>query len=369
MRLLLIIVILAHGLIHLMGFAKAFKYAELKELTQGISRPVGALWLLSALAFVCAGVLLILHRDAWWWVAAPALVVSQALILASWRDAKLGTIANLIILVPVVAAALEARPTSYRNQYRAAAREGLARGREAPLVSEADLAPLPAPVQRYLRYVGAVGRPRVQSYRAVFAGEFRSGPQKRWMPMRAEQVNSFDPPLRLFLMKAALFGLPMEGLHVYRGRDATMRIKAASFFQVVDARGPEMFQGETVTVFNDLCVMAPAGLIDTARIRWAAAGPLEARATFTNEGVSIGARLSFNQAGQLIDFVSSDRLMSTDGKVYASHPWSTPVRDYRDFGGRMLPTHADVLWHLPEGEFCYGRFDLVEVEYNPGRTR
>ena len=104
---------------------------------------------------------------------APAVVCSQAVILLSWKDARLGTLANVVILVPVVAAALEARPTSYANRYRSAARQAVARNTERPLVTESDLAPLPLPVQQYLRYVGAVGRPRVRSFQAVFGGEFR----------------------------------------------------------------------------------------------------------------------------------------------------------------------------------------------------
>ena len=35
----------------------------------------------------------------------------------------------------------------------------------------------------------------------------------------------------------------------------------ASLFGVVDARGTEMNQGETVTFFNDVCVLAPGTLV------------------------------------------------------------------------------------------------------------
>ena len=38
-------VTLTHGLIHLMGFAKAFNYAEISQLTQPISKNTGWLWL------------------------------------------------------------------------------------------------------------------------------------------------------------------------------------------------------------------------------------------------------------------------------------------------------------------------------------
>jgi hypothetical protein len=165
-------------------------------------------------------------------------------------------------------------------------------------------------------------------------------------------------------MRASMLGLPMEGLHLYRGPSATMRIKAASFFQVVDAWGPQMNRGETVTLFNDLCVLAPACLIDRERIQWEVTGPLQARARFTNQGITIGALLTFNPAGQLINFVSHDRFLSVDGRTFTSHPWSTPIRDYGRHAGRLLPAAADLVWHTPEGELCYGQFKLVEIAYN-----
>jgi len=364
MRFLLLVLILTHGAIHLMGFAKAFDFGDLRQLTQPISRPVGLLWLLCSLGLITSGIVLIIKPDIWLWVAAPAVLLSQALIFSSWRDAKFGTLANVILLVPLAAAVLEARPESFRNQYRAAVREGLARSVDMPLVTEADLQPLPAPVQQYLRYTGALGKPRVQNFRALFAGRFRNGFKSRWAPFRAEQYDFFDQPTRFFWMRSSLFGLPAQGLHVFRDSIATMRIKVASLFRVVDAQGPQMNQGETVTLFNDLCLMAPACLIDTQRIHWSSAGPLDARARFTHGGVTISALLSFNQAGELTNFVSNDRFMSDDGQRYTSYPWSTPVRDYREIDGRRLPSYGEAIWLTPEGQFSYGEFHLLEIEYN-----
>ena len=121
---------------------------------------------------------------------------------------------------------------------------------------------------------------------------------------------------------------------------------------------------ETVTLFNDMCLLAPAALIDSERIAWQDAGPLATRASFTHQGHTISATLTFNESGELVDFVSGDRLMSADGTTYQSCPWSTPVRSYRELDGRRVPAHAETIWHLPEGPFTYGRFDLVEISYN-----
>jgi hypothetical protein len=364
MRFLLFLVIVLHGLIHLMGFAKAFQLAEISQLTEQPSRTAGLLWLLCALTLTVAGGLVLFRQVSWWWVGLPAVILSQTLIFLSWGDAKFGTVANLVILLPLTAAALEVLPGSYSNRYQAAVREGLARYTEMPLVTESDLSHLPTPVQKYLRITGAVGKPRIHNFRAVFTGNLRNGLESPWMVFRSEQYNFFDQPTRLFLLKAAMYGLPVEGLHLFRCDSATMQIKLASLLQVVDAKGPEMNQSETVTLFDDMCLLAPAALIDRERIQWEVDGSLAARARFTYMGNTISARLSFNQAGELTDFVSDDRFLSADGKTFKSYPWSTPVRSYREFSGRKVAGYGEVVWHTPEGEFTYGKFNLAEIEYN-----
>jgi hypothetical protein len=60
MTLVFAIVLVVHGLIHAIGFAKAFGLADLPELTQPISPLLGALWLLTALLFFVAAAALFL---------------------------------------------------------------------------------------------------------------------------------------------------------------------------------------------------------------------------------------------------------------------------------------------------------------------
>lgn len=54
MHLLLFIVVMIHGLIHLLGFVKAFNLAPVGQLTQNISKTGGTLWLVRGGA-VCGG--------------------------------------------------------------------------------------------------------------------------------------------------------------------------------------------------------------------------------------------------------------------------------------------------------------------------
>ncbi|HLB10654.1 MAG TPA: DUF6544 family protein [Gemmatimonadaceae bacterium] len=258
---------------------------------------------------------------------------------------------------------------SLRAEYDREVAQGLSRVVATPPLLEADLARLPAVVQRYLRLSGAVGQSRVQNFRARFHGEIRSGPDARWMSFTGEQYNFYDETSRLFLMNASMFGIPFQAFHRFVGPSATMRVKVASVVTIVDAKGPEMDEAETVTLFNDLCVFAPGALIDP-RIQWQAIDPENVGASFTNLSHTIRAVLSFNDRGELTNFVADGRgTTSADGKSFTKMRWSTPLREYREFGSRRLMSRGEGIWHAPVGDYSYLRFDLDAIDYNVAAPR
>jgi len=102
-----------------------------------------------------------------------------------------------------------------------------------------------------------------------------------------------------------------------------------------------MDRSETVTLFNDLSVLAPAVL-------------------------------TFNDDGELVDFVSDDRLRATaDGRRFIEQRWSTPLGEYRTVGDRRVATYGEGRWHAtePEGVFSYLEFHVDEITYNIGSTQ
>lgn len=294
------------------------------------------------------------------WVA---VLASQVMVASAWHDAWAGTVANALLLLVVTHGWLTEGPWSHRARFDREVTAGLMRAAVLPLVTEADLAPLPAPVQRYLRRTGAVGQPRVWNYRVRFRGRIRSGPDARWMPFEADQVSFADQPTRLFLMRARMFGVPVEAFHRYGDGHATMQVTLAGAVRVEDASGPEMDRAETVTHFNDMCLMAPATLIDP-RIVWEPVDDTTVRARFSHAGQTIAATLYFDNAGQLVNFVSDDRARTEEDGVFRPRRFSTPVRDYRQFGPARIMSFGEARWRLPDREFTYGEFHLVEVAYN-----
>ena len=117
LTIMIAVVLIVHGLIHLMGTAVYLSCAQLKGLSykttllngrwnlgeKGI-RIFGALWILPAIGFVAAVLALLSDWD-WWKPALVGVTVfSLALTALDWRKAFMGVIVDIAILglVPLV---------------------------------------------------------------------------------------------------------------------------------------------------------------------------------------------------------------------------------------------------------------------------
>lgn len=109
MKYLFAAVLLLHGCIHLIGFAKAYGYANITQITKEVSKLAGLGWFVAALLFVIAAVLFVSKNELWPIVAIIAVAFSQVLIVKVWKDARFGTIANLIVLVVAILAVVQER--------------------------------------------------------------------------------------------------------------------------------------------------------------------------------------------------------------------------------------------------------------------
>jgi hypothetical protein len=350
--------ILIHGIIHIIGFVKPFDYGNMGNYLKNIPKLIGLLWLLSALLFIIATILFFLNNNTWAIIAITAVIISQVLIAITWNEGKFGTIANaIIIFVAISSWSIHRFEMQFKNDVEKHLSQSVSTKND--ILTEADIISLPIPVQKYLQYTGVLNKPKVKNAKIIFEGQMREK-GKDFFNFTSVQYNFFDNPTRLFFMKAKMYGTAVTGYHCYQNATATMQVKLLGMFNVANVKGNEMNKAETVTVFNDMCLMAPATLIDT-RIKWTSIDSLTAMATFTNDKNKITATLYFNEIGQLINFISDDRYTVSDMKQYR---FSTPVKDYKLINGIKVPMYGETIWHYPDGVFVYGKFNLRSIEYN-----
>ncbi|MEZ5080914.1 MAG: DUF6544 family protein [Thermoleophilia bacterium] len=359
---------LLHGLLHLIGAARGFRWLDPPRLDLRIGTAEAAVWLAAAVLIVTTAVGMRAGGTWWWITGALGLAISQGLIIRAWADARAGTIANIILAVAVVYGLAAYGPWGFRTEYRDRVGASLTTLRSGPVLGLEDLRGLPAPIVRYVRRSGAVGKPRVSAFRAHFHGRIRASEGDAWMSYTGEQVNRYAPDgaSRLFFMDATRAGMPVDVLHTFVAGEARMRVKLASLLPMVDTSGPEMTRSETVTLFNDLMLLCPGAII-AAPIEWQTLTDTHVRGVFTNGVHTVSADLYFDDQGDLVDFRSEDRSRSLDDDSLVRQPWSTPIGDHRVFDGWRVASRGEGRWHAPdpEGEFTYLEFNLDGIEYDP----
>ncbi len=361
MKTVVITLLCVHGLIHLLGTAHAFRSGGIKQFRKPLSKTTGSFWLISSLLFLFAAILYISNHAYWWLAAGVAVLLSQFLILKSWRDAKAGSVLNVLLIISVV---IGAATWKFHSAFVADAKLQVQQTNQSDsLLTENVIRNLPLSVQKYIRYTGALNQPKVQSFKVQFTGRIRDYEKKEWMNFESVQYNFQEPATRLFFMNATMMHLPVASYHRFINGSAFMDIRLLSLLTVQYQSGREMNIAETVTFFNDMCVMAPATLIDP-RITWTEIDSLHTDATFSNNGITIKASLLFNEKGELINFISNDRYALV-GEQMQQLQWSTPMSNYKEVNGRKLANTAQAVYLYPSGEFAYGEFSLVNIVYNP----
>ena len=349
MKYLLLFILIVHAVIHLAGFIHSVGIDKLSSLHLPVSLNEGRISLVAALILLLSAVLLILDKQWWYWVWVSVLL-SQVFIVLLWKDAKPGTIVNVMLVLVSLAGYFTYR---FEEQFKRDAKALLEEYRNLPdqPIAESDLLRLPLPVQRYLRLSGAEESSKVNIFSIRLSGEMRQR-KKAGFSFTSLQYNSIRRPVRLFFMKGKMFGITVPGYHKYVDGKAVMDIRLFGLFKVVYFDGPVLDRTETVTWLNDICMMAPLALTDE-RFKWKPIDDTTANVQVTVGPNTVSAELYFNKEGMLENFISMDR---TEVNEMKQLPFSTPVTQWFNDGDVVRFKQGEGVWHYPEGAFSYGTF-------------
>jgi hypothetical protein len=247
---------------------------------------------------------------------------------------------------------------------REVAAAGLPAGPDSTdVVSAAEVAALPETVQRYLSFMGVIGAPRHWSFTARFKGRFRLRPGLGWMPAAAWQYNSAVGVARIFVMRIRFASVvPMTGVDSYlRGR-GRMLGKLLGVVTVADGRGSEFDIGELTTYLNDALLLAPSLLLRPGT-DWKQLDEVTFEVTLTDRGHRVSGRVTIDERGAPVDFVTTDRFADLPGGLRRAE-WHTPIRGWGEGDGQPRPESVGALWRLPEGDLSYIEGRIVDIAYD-----
>jgi hypothetical protein len=226
-------------------------------------------------------------------------------------------------------------------------------------ITEADLAELPAPVQRYLRYAGVVGKAPIRTARVSQSGGFRTAPDQSWMPFTAEENYTVEPPGFIWQARMSMASLPLLVVRDhYRQGEGRILAKIGGLFAVADERADE---ASLMRYFNELMWLPTAYLGEN--VTWEAVDDTHARGSFTDQGMTVTALFTFGEEGEIVNF-EADRLSSVTGEI---ERWETPIDEWVEFQGFRVPAHGQGVWKLDDGDFAYVDLRIDDATYSLGQ--
>jgi hypothetical protein len=185
-------ILLIHGLIHFIGFMKAFTSIGFDKQELEISKPIGFFWLIVSMLFTVAAIQYLTHKN-WFYLALLGVLVSQILIILVWKDAKFGTFVNIIILLVGLSAIGNHRFQKMVNEESSELLNHVSPN-TSKIISEKDLNQLPHIIKTWVKSSGVVGQNEIITLRLKQKGEMRTKPNSKWMPFSATQYFNVKNP-------------------------------------------------------------------------------------------------------------------------------------------------------------------------------
>jgi uncharacterized protein DUF6544 len=251
--------------------------------------------------------------------------------------------------------------TSFRRQVarQVEALYATSHGQRPTVVTAADLAGLPEPVQRWLHWAEVVGKERPITVRLKQVGRFRLAPDRGWLPFEAEEYFTTDPPGFLWPVRMRLAPLLcINGWDRFVGGTGEIQMRLLSLIPLASKRGGGLNQGALLRYLNEMMWFPAAAL--SPCIAWETVDARSARATITSEALSASATFFFGRDGRLVDMVA-ERFNDSTGRL---ETWSTPLRAYGEFEGVQVPVEGEGVWKYTAGDFPYIRLRVTELQYN-----
>ncbi len=361
MRIALTLLIGIHGIIHLLGFLKAFGISEFNAISQPISKQFGLIWLIAFILFIASVILFLNQYNYWWAIGFLAVFISQFLIIAYWKDAKFGTILNLVILVSTLIAY---STFSFKKKVNIETAQMLARSKtsQTRIVSEQMILDLPIIVQKWLLNSGMVGNEFIKSVFLEQDAQLLLKPeQKEWNNAKAVQYFTIEPPAFNWSVSLKINPLiNVVGRDKFESGKGEMTIKLLSLIPVINARNNEKVNQATLQRYLAEIVWFPSAAI-SPYINWETIDDNSAKATMNYNETKGSGVFHFDENGNFKKFIA---MRYKDAKDTEPTEWIVTATKSELRNGINIPVETKVDWKLDSGDWTWLKLKITNIKYN-----
>jgi hypothetical protein len=361
MRIAFLIIVFIHGLLHILGFLKGFGIKEVKELSLPISKSFALLWLLASFILLIYAISYIRQTNYAWLIGFTAIILSQILIILFWKDARFGSLPNvLILLVSIV---------SYGqfNFQKMTTKEtvSLLNQTKPPnerLVTPEDAKNLPTAVKKWLTNSGAIGKPFITKGKVVQEAKMKMKPeQEDWMYAQAVQYSTIDAPGFIWIVDVKMNSLlNFQGRDQFKNGKGEMLIKLNSLFNVVNETGNKLNEGTMQRYLGEMVWFPSLAL--SKYITWDKVNDTTALATMDYQGTKASGTFHFNSVGDFVKY-STFRFKDND-KDAERFEWILKVDRYEVFEGIKVPSSMTATWKLEDMDWTWLKLEIKDLKYN-----
>ena len=360
MKIVFSLILIIHGLVHVLGFLKAFRFVEISQLSQHISKPIGLFWLLSGILFLLAAKQF-MQNNVWFYTTIVAIIISQVLIFLYWRDAKFGSIINLIILFVSLSVLMTVQ---FNKMVENESKQLLnnINSIDTTYISKKNTENLPEIVQKWMINSGVIGHKDVNSVWLKQIGSMRLKPKSNWMSFSATQYFNVEDPSFIWHSKVnAVPSINFNGRDKFIKGKGTMHIKLAGIFDVVKVSDNNKINSASmIRYLSEICWFPTGALNDY--ITWASINDNTAKATFTYNNISVSGVFTFLENGELKSF-KTQRFFGGD-KDAQLETWLVEIDSFKVFNGIKIPNKSRVTWKLKRGDFHWLNVEITAIAYN-----
>jgi hypothetical protein len=216
---------------------------------------------------------------------------------------------------------------------------------ESEIVTKEEVNKLPKPVQKFLSYSGVIGKKKPQNIRLEQKGalrtqyfdEWRKEERKRWLPFKAVQYISTNPPGFIWFANVKSF----QSTDILMDGKGSISTNKMGFRKKGHITGKEVDEGSLLRYIAEM-IWFPAAMVNDY-IRWEAIDDTSAKATIKMNDKTVSGTFKFDKEGKIVNFIGERHFHVKQGH-HVFGRWETPVEKYKEISGIKIPSFVKGVW-------------------------